>query len=215
MLTIALLLLPLAALAEVTYTYPYLIAGDKGDDVKDLQHALIELGYLDGRASGTFNAKTEQAVADFQYCMGLNVADEEVGVATSDTQYLLYTIPVGTTFALNTQTGKYHLPGCSSALRMNEAYKEYTSCYAYAVEELGYSPCRVCNPDTMYDYYGTGAYEGTAVSTDYVINVSTGRFHLPGCSMVSNMRPANRMDVYESRDTLIAEGYIPCSKCNP
>ena len=49
----------------------------------------------------------------------------------------------------------------------------------------------------------------------YVVNTNTGKFHLPGCSSVSQMKQKNRLDTTESRDQLIAEGYSPCKRCNP
>ena len=51
--------------------------------------------------------------------------------------------------------------------------------------------------------------------TDYVVNTNTKKFHLPGCSSVSQMKQKNRLDTTESRDQLIAEGYSPCKRCNP
>lgn len=45
--------------------YTALAKGDSGDDVKRLQTALIEYGYLDGEADGRFGPQTEQAVQLF------------------------------------------------------------------------------------------------------------------------------------------------------
>ena len=46
--------------------YQILQRGDSGDDVTALQEALIELGFLKGKADGQFGAATENAVKAFQ-----------------------------------------------------------------------------------------------------------------------------------------------------
>lgn len=49
----------------------------------------------------------------------------------------------------------------------------------------------------------------------YVLNASTGKFHLPGCSQVKKMKDANRSEVESTREGMIADGYSPCAVCNP
>ena len=60
--------------------------GSTGEDVKKLQQALIDLGYLSDTADGTFGAKTQDAVTRFQAVNGLD-AD---GLAGAKTQALLF-----------------------------------------------------------------------------------------------------------------------------
>ena len=60
--------------------------GSTGADVKKLQQALIDLGYLDDTADGTYGAKTQYAVTLFQAVNGLD-AD---GLAGAKTQALLF-----------------------------------------------------------------------------------------------------------------------------
>lgn len=60
--------------------------GLNGDDVKKLQQALIDLGYLSGGADGAFGSNTHNAVVMFQAVNGLS-AD---GLAGVKTQELLY-----------------------------------------------------------------------------------------------------------------------------
>ena len=57
-----------------------------GEDVKKLQQALIDLGYLNDAADGTFGANTQEAVIRFQAVNSLT-AD---GLAGAKTQELLY-----------------------------------------------------------------------------------------------------------------------------
>lgn len=49
----------------------------------------------------------------------------------------------------------------------------------------------------------------------YVLNTSSGKFHLPSCSSVEKMDPSNRQDYTGSREDLIAQGYSPCGSCKP
>jgi DNA-entry nuclease len=54
-----------------------------------------------------------------------------------------------------------------------------------------------------------------AAKTDYVLNTNTKRFHLPDCPSVGDIKTRNREDYSGSRDALIADGYVPCQRCNP
>lgn len=55
---------------------------------------------------------------------------------------------------------------------------------------------------------------GNTESTEltYVLNVKTKKFHKPSCG---SLPTTNRKDSSESRDSIIAQGYEPCKKCNP
>lgn len=66
--------------------YRYLQLGSTGSDVKKLQNRLIELGYLSGSATGTFDQATHDAVLAFQQRNGEWVD----GVAGEDTQTALF-----------------------------------------------------------------------------------------------------------------------------
>lgn len=61
--------------------------GDEGDDIRDVQERLYELGYLGGDyITGTFGEKTEAAVKDFQHSNHLQ-EDGKVGSATLEALY--------------------------------------------------------------------------------------------------------------------------------
>lgn len=49
----------------------------------------------------------------------------------------------------------------------------------------------------------------------YVLNTNSGKFHYPSCSSVSQMNDENRQDFTGDRETLIADGFSPCGRCNP
>lgn len=55
----------------------------------------------------------------------------------------------------------------------------------------------------------------SGVSSTYILNTNKKRFHTPDCSSVKQMKDANKKEFSGSRDELIAEGYVPCKKCNP
>ena len=46
----------------------------------------------------------------------------------------------------------------------------------------------------------------------YVLNTKTKKFHKPSCGSLPTV---NRKDTSESRESVIAQGYVPCKKCNP
>ena len=55
----------------------------------------------------------------------------------------------------------------------------------------------------------------TPATVTYVVNKNTGKFHYPSCSSVPKIKAKNRMDSDQTRDELIAQGYVPCKNCNP
>lgn len=57
--------------------------------------------------------------------------------------------------------------------------------------------------------------ETEAESQDYIINKNTRKFHEPSCSSVSDTLAKNRKEYNGSRETLIQQGYSPCSRCHP
>ena len=60
--------------------------GSRGEEVRKLQQALIDLGYLKGKADGIFGKQTYQAVCNFQAARKLTVD----GLAGKKTQSVLY-----------------------------------------------------------------------------------------------------------------------------
>lgn len=46
----------------------------------------------------------------------------------------------------------------------------------------------------------------------YILNVKTKKFHRTSCSYLPTV---NRLDSSESRESIIAQGYDPCKRCNP
>lgn len=49
----------------------------------------------------------------------------------------------------------------------------------------------------------------------YIINRNTGKFHLPTCDSVNDMKESNKIEVSCDREEIISDGYAPCKRCNP
>ena len=49
----------------------------------------------------------------------------------------------------------------------------------------------------------------------YVLNMNTHKFHYPSCSSVDDMKEKNKKIYTGTRDEVIAQGYVPCKRCNP
>ena len=47
----------------------------------------------------------------------------------------------------------------------------------------------------------------------YVLNVNSGKFHLPDCPSVSKMSDRNKREVTSIIDQMVSEGYTPCANC--
>lgn len=62
----------------------------------------------------------------------------------------------------------------------------------------------------------TGESSSIQPSTDqvmYVLNVNSGKFHLPDCPSVSKMSDRNKREVTSTIDQMVSEGYTPCANC--
>ncbi|MBR3333989.1 MAG: peptidoglycan-binding protein [Clostridia bacterium] len=70
---LSLCLFTLFAVPASAYESTTLFNGSKGSEVRELQQALIDLGYLKGAADGIFGSKTEAAVRKFQKDYRLSV----------------------------------------------------------------------------------------------------------------------------------------------
>lgn len=66
--------------------WPTLRKNDSGENVAQLQEALIQLGYLTGKADGNYGASTVSAVKEFQKANGLT----QDGTAGEETQKVLF-----------------------------------------------------------------------------------------------------------------------------
>lgn len=70
--------------------------------------------------------------------------------------------------------------------------------------------------DGLYTYSGVASAGVTPEeNSGYVINTNSGKFHNPDCPSAKDIRPENRLETSQDRETLLAEGYEPCGRCNP
>lgn len=97
---------------------------------------------------------------------------------------------------------------------------------AWSVEDQGEGVCfnvYVYNvqPGITIDYAtGESWLEGSVspsenVSSHYVLNTSSKKFHLPECSGVRDIKESNRQDYQGNREQLLEQGYTPCGLCHP
>ena len=56
---------------------------------------------------------------------------------------------------------------------------------------------------------------GNNEAGEYVCNLRTMRFHVPGCSYAASIGLSNRREFAGSRWELILEGFLPCGVCRP
>ncbi|MBR1700480.1 MAG: DNA/RNA non-specific endonuclease [Lachnospiraceae bacterium] len=68
-------------------------------------------------------------------------------------------------------------------------------------------------PDSTAEAMEAGTAE--AQETTYILNKSSGKFHLPACESVDEMAEWNRQESHLSREELIEAGFTPCKMCNP
>lgn len=104
---------------------------------------------------------------------------------------------------------------------------------AFSVNDAGASICFnvYCynvQPDIVIDYATGGSHLAETARTArasetntqgiehaYVLNTNTKKFHYPDCRSATEMKAKNRKDVTASRESLIEQGYSPCSRCKP
>ena len=53
------------------------------------------------------------------------------------------------------------------------------------------------------------------VTSDYVLNTNTKKFHKPDCTSVSQMKEKNKKYFSGTREEVISQGYEPCGNCKP
>ena len=96
----------------------------------------------------------------------------------------------------------------------------------YSVEDKGDGICFniFCYNNQLeieIDYTnGESRYVGKAeaessISSAYILNKGSKKFHYPNCSSVNSIKESNKEYYNGSRDTLILDGYAPCGSCKP
>jgi len=50
---------------------------------------------------------------------------------------------------------------------------------------------------------------------NYIVNISTGKFHYPDCPSVDQMVEPNKLYYSGNKENLLEYGYSPCGRCKP
>lgn len=74
------------------------------------------------------------------------VAGASAAAATESAEPAASGNTVAASYVLNTNTQKFHRPGCSSVNQMSEANKQFFDGSRDEVIAMGYTPCKRCNP---------------------------------------------------------------------
>lgn len=178
----------------------------------------------DGK-SISFSTEKNAKADDLKITGDNQVVDGKGGAISSGTALAL-SIPSGTTYVINTNSKKFHLTTCRSVNDMSEKNTLYSTKSAEQIAAEGYAPCKRCNPysgaivqnnttNTQLIVAVEPPVQQQVTTGTYVLNTNTKKFHYPTCSSVGDIKPKNRSDVNDSRETIIAQGYAPCKRCNP
>ena len=57
-------------------------------------------------------------------------------------------------------------------------------------------------------------FAATAMATTYLANTKSGKFHYYDCPTIKYPNAAHFVP-YNSREAVVADGYIPCKRCCP
>ena len=60
-----------------------------------------------------------------------------------------------------------------------------------------------------------GEAEADPAAFTYILNTRSMKFHDPGCAGAADIKAENRREYTGSREALLAQGYSPCSQCQP
>lgn len=121
-------------------------------------------------------------------------------IASSDGKKLTFNVPASETWKAGEPTG-------SSAAK-SPASKEQSVAAGAASKEQ--SSVQESSPAVQEAEQAPAASDTSELT--YVLNTKTKKFHKPSCSYLPT---ANRKDTSQSRESVIAQGYEPCKKCNP
>lgn len=131
------------------------------------------------------------------------------------------------------ETGNHVLYRITPVFEDTDLVAEGVVMEAYSVEDNGAGICYnvYCynvQPGVKIDYamgynYADGtvvdsAQESTqtiTVTSDYILNTNTKKFHYSSCGSVSRMSEKNKSSYSGTREELISQGYSPCGNCKP
>lgn len=165
----------------------------------DPAYAVISCG--EGNSYGHPHAETLNTLRI--YGVAVYRTDEEgTIIATSDGKTITFNVPASETWKAGEPTG--------SSAKSSTAAEPAAEAKASEVDPAPAPPTENSAPAVKEPAAETPAPATTELT--YVLNVKTKKFHKPTCN---SLPTTNRQDSSESRDSIIAQGYVPCKKCNP
>lgn len=132
-------------------------------------------------------------------------------IASSDGKKLTFNVPASETWKAGEPTGSSASKSPASkeqSTTEGAASKEQNAAKGSASKEQ--SSVQESSPAVQEAEQAPAASDTSELT--YVLNTKTKKFHKPSCSYLPT---ANRKDTSESRESVIAQGYEPCKKCNP
>ena len=157
-----------------------------------------------------YTDKTAQELLDEGYTACGACKPEESAETQEAQEETTAAIPEGTTFAINTSSKRFHRLDCESVTDTTAGNLAWTDETAEELVAEGYIPCGACTPDQAVE-----ETEAPAAEADYIVNVKSGKFHLPTCSGAKKMKEENKEYFVGTREELIARGLEPCGSCKP
>lgn len=128
-------------------------------------------------------------------------------VVTADGKNITFSVPASDTWKAGEPTGSAKTSQSKAVTGGSKA--------SQSGADAGNSVTSKPSNDTSTAVVKEAAPEaGSSNTTEvtYVLNVKTKKFHKPSCN---SLPTTNRQDTSESRDSIIAQGYDPCKRCNP
>lgn len=138
-------------------------------------------------------------------------------IATSDGKTISFNVPASETWKAGEPTGSSAKNSTLAKSTTAAASKGAATPAApsKSSNSAAETPAPAPQPEDNTPAVAEPAPEPPAPATTeltYVLNTKTKKFHKPSCSYLPT---TNRQDSSESRDSIIAQGYEPCKKCNP
>lgn len=137
---------------------------DTEDEYKRLAEDSYEHGYEDGVSDGTsfdvdsvwqegyqygYNRGVSESGASgtsYSYAQSPNEPTDTIAMPQPEIQQEPQTSAASYDYIINTNTGKFHYTWCNSVSKMNESNKWYYTGTRDSVINMGYVPCKNCNP---------------------------------------------------------------------
>ncbi|MBD5521164.1 MAG: MBL fold metallo-hydrolase [Lachnospiraceae bacterium] len=120
-------------------------------------------------------------------------------IATADGKNITFSVPASETWKAGEPTGSANTAKISNGKTTQSSDTQ-----------SGKSSNKEVTSEVKEPVPETSASNTTELT--YVLNVKTMKFHKPSCN---SLPTSNRKDTSESRESIIAQGYVPCKKCNP